>query len=267
MSLATLQQEFQNYVLQHADGIGDKIEPGPLGDHQHRLEIYHDAYRLRLIEALSTDFEALTATMGAQEFARACRAYVEARPSPFRNVRWYGGGFAAFLRDTPPWRDQPWLGDIALFEWTLTLAFDAADAHCVGFADLAALHADEWTTLGFRLHPAARTVDLRANAPAIRKAVDLGLAAPPPALADLAQTWLVWRKDLSPHFRSLSLPEAWALQRARAGCTFPAICAGLCEWFEPEQAAGAAAGWLRTWVDDGLIAALMHTDPEYGERR
>jgi hypothetical protein len=86
--------------------------------------------------------------------------------------------------------------------------------------------------------------------------VDAGTPAPEPKLADEAVTWLVWRKDLSPHFRSLSAPEAWALRSAREGLSFPAICEGLCEWVAAEEAAGTAAGWLRTWVDDQLITAL-----------
>jgi hypothetical protein len=257
VSLSALQHAFQDYVLHGADGIAERIEPGRLADHRRRLAIYYDAYRLRLVEALGADFDALVATMGRQAFEDACRACVEVTPSAFRNVRWYGGHLAAFLRETAPWREQPWLADIALFEWTLTLAFDAADASHVRFEDLAALRADAWGTLGLRLHPSVRMIAVRANAPAIRKAVDTGTPVPEPKLADAAVTWLVWRQDLSPHFRSLSEPEAWALRAAHEGSSFPAICEGLCEWVAPEEAAGVAAGWLRTWVDDQLVAGLM----------
>jgi hypothetical protein len=262
MNLTALQHAFQGYVLHGADGIAERIEPGPLANHRRRLAIYYDAYRLRLVEALGTDFDALVAMMGKDAFESACRAYVEAMPSVFRNVRWYGSGLSAFLREAPPWRERPWLADIAHFEWALTLAFDAADASHVRFTDLSALQGDAWATLGFRLHPSVRTIELRANAPAIRKAVDLGAPAPEPTLADEPLTWLIWRKDLSPHFRSLSKPEAWALHRARDGSSFPAICEGLCDWLAADEAAAAAAGWLRTWVDDQLITALTRVEPE-----
>jgi hypothetical protein len=258
MSLTVLQQAFQEYVLGGAHGIVDHIEPGRLANQQRRLAIYYNAYRLRLVEALGTDFEALVTIMSKDGFEDACRAYVEATPSLFRNVRWYGSNLSTFLRTTQPWHEQPWLADIALFEWTLTLAFDAADAPHVRFEDLAVLHADAWSALCFRLHPSARMIELRANAPAIRKAVDARTPAPEPEFADKARTWLVWRKDLSSHFRSLSEAEAWALRSAGEGLSFPGICEGLCLWFAPEQAAHAAAGWLRTWVDDQLIMALMH---------
>jgi len=259
MNLGRLQHAFQAYVLRREGPIAERVEPGQLADAQRRLAIYHDAYRSRLVEALGTDFEALIAAMGEDEFHSAVRAYVEATPSTFRNVRWYGGKLAAFLRETQPWGRTPWLADLAEFEWALTLAFDAADAPHVRFEDLAALPGDAWGRLGLRLHPSAHMVELRANAPVIRKAVDAGTPLPAPELAATAVTWLIWRKDLSPHFRSLSEPEAWALRAAREGQSFPEICAGLCEWIVPEEAAGAAAGWLRTWVDDQVIAEVVST--------
>jgi len=83
-----------------------------------------------------------------------------------------------------------------------------------------------------------------------------GTPAPAPELAADAVTWLIWRKDLAPHFRSLSELEAWALRAAHAGSSFPALCAALCEWVAPQEAAGVAAGWLRTWIDDELIMQL-----------
>lgn len=257
MSLIALQHAFQEYVLRGVHDIVDRIEPGRLANRERRLAVYYDAYRLRLVEALGTDFDALAAVMGKEGFEDACWSYVEATPSPFRNVRWYGGDLPAFLRKTPPWNAQPWLADIAQFEWTLTLAFDAADARHVCFEDLAVLPVDAWGTLGFRLHPSARMIELRANAPAIRKAVDVGTRAPAPELGDKAVTWLIWRKDLSPRFRSLSEPEAWALRSAGESLGFPEICQGLCLWLSSEEAARTAAGWLRTWVDDQLIVELL----------
>ena len=256
MRLDLVQHEFQDYVLRGQEAIAQRIEPGRRDDHRRRLAIYYDAYRLRLIDALAADYDALLATMGEQDCREACRAYIEATPSVFRNVRWYCGGLPAFLRETPPWCERPCLADIALFEWTLTLAFDAADEPPIHFEDLSALAPDAWGALGFRLHPSVQLIDLRANAPAIRKALDAGEPPPPPVLAETPVSWLIWRKDLSPHFRSLSQPEAWALRAARNGHAFAGICEGLCEWIAPEEAAAAAAAWLRTCVDDQLIAGL-----------
>ena len=170
--LAALQRSFQDYVLQRTETIAERIEPGPRRNSERRLAIYHDGYRLRLIEALGTDYEALAAVMGDDAFRQACWAYVEATPSAFRNIRWYGGGLADFLQSTSPWSEQPWLSEVARFEWALTLAFDAADAGHVGFNELAALPPDAWGAVGFTLHPSVHFIRLRSNAPAARKALD-----------------------------------------------------------------------------------------------
>jgi hypothetical protein len=192
--------------------------------------------------------------MGETSLRAALGAYVEAHPSVHRNVRWYGAALDEFLRRTAPWREQPWLAEIAAFEWTLTLAFDAADDAPLEFAKLAALPGEAWAGLRFRLHPSVHLLPLAFNAPAFRKAVDQGDGVPKPTVTDPPVTWLVWRKALSPHFRALEPAEAWALRAAQAGTSFPDICEGLCEFITPDEAPGTAANWLRAWIEDELVA-------------
>lgn len=257
MSLATLEQAFQSYVLDGVREIAARVEPGPLANHERRLRVYYDAYRLRLVEALSSDYEALHAVLGQDGFREAALAYVEAHPSVFRNVRWYGAALPNFLRRAAPWLRQPWLAELARFEWTLTLAFDAPDAPHAVFSDLAALPAEAWGALTFDFHPSVHLVSLRSNAPAMRTAIDAGASLPPVEMRDEPIDWLVWRKDLVTRFRSLSRPESWALQSARQGNAFPTLCEGLCEFVSQSEAPALAASWLRAWVDDQLIARAI----------
>ena len=79
---------------------------------------------------------------------------------------------------------------------------------------------------------------------------------PEGTMADNPKPWLIWRKELTAHFRSLGEPESWALAAVRDGANFTALCEGLCHWFSPEDAAPQAAGLLRQWVDDELISDL-----------
>jgi hypothetical protein len=254
-ALNSLQRLLQSYVLQGKPEIRERV--GSI-DPERRLRIYYDAYRLRLIEALATDYEALREYMGAEGFDAACRTYVERTPSSFRNVRWYGAGLPAFLRDTHPFAQLPILAEIALFEWMLTLAFDARDLTALSFDDLAAIPGDAWPMLTFALHPCVQLIDLRTNAPAFRKAADAGEALPAVVVADEPTPWLIWRSSYTPCFRSLSQPEAWALRAVQSGADFTRLCEGLCDWLDPEAAAPHAAGFLRQWVNDALIVRAVH---------
>src|SRR5262249_35445799 len=136
-TLAELQQAFQGYLLRKAPALIDHFVATTNADPEKRLRVYFDAYRLRLVEALATDYEALRALLGVQTFTAACRAYIDVTPSEFRNLRWYGGGFPEYLRINSPWRKRRILHELAVFEWTLTLAFDAPDATAIRFEDLA----------------------------------------------------------------------------------------------------------------------------------
>jgi len=171
-------------------------------------------------------------------------------------VRWFGGHLADFLRDEPRYAGQPILADLARFEWTLGLAFDAADTAALRFEDLAAVPAEAWTELRLTPHPAVHVIELQTNAVAVwneLKNADRGIA--PESLPEPSR-WAIWRKQLSPYFRSLEIDEAWALDAMRNHLGFGEICAGLCQWLPEDQAAPRAATLLRGWVDEGWIASL-----------
>ena len=265
--LSAAQQAFQQYILEGDRGVASLIAPGPRANRDARLTVYYNAYRQRLVEALSTDFEALAALLGEEGFRAACDAYVEATPSPFRNIRWYGGGLADFLASTAPWRQRAELAELARFEWTLTLAFDAADAPVLGFDDLAGLPPEAWGALRIHLHPSLQQLSLRSNAPALRLAVDGGSGLPDLHLREEAVDWAIWRKAGNPHFRSLAAEERWAIDSVRRGEDFPALCEGLMNFTDPDSAPALAASLLRTWVEDQLVSGLSIAPVEADSRQ
>ena len=257
-ALVELQRGFLRYLLRGEPDVIARIGGAEGIDPERRMRIYFDAYRLRLAEVLAADYEALQAFLGEEQFSDACRAYVESTASLFRNVRWYGGGLPEFLRTTPPWAHQPVAYELALFEWTLTLAFDAAEHAGVRFEDLARLPPSVWPEMRIMLHPSAHLIALHSNAPALRKATDAGEPLPHPTLALNATPWLLWRKELTPRFRSLSESESWALTAVKDGATFAALCEGLCGWSAADRAPSEAATLLRRWVDDELIREIAY---------
>jgi len=255
--LSGLQGRFQDYLLRFSGAMAQEIVSDTL-DAETRLKIYADAYRLRLLEALETDYIALRAALGAEEFDMLGRSYIDACPSDHYSVRYFGRHLSHFLTENRPYRDQPVLADIARFEWAMTDAFDAPDAASAGIDDMATVPAGSWPGLRFSLHPSLQRIDLQWNAPAIWHAADKGEPLPEPQRAEFPLGWMVWRQGLQIYFRSLSVDQAWMLDALRAGQSFARICEGLTEWIDAQHVAGHAAGLLKQWLLDGLIQDLKY---------
>jgi len=241
------------------------------------LDVYRDAYALRLIEALQTDYPGLYAMAGAADFDTMARAYIAARPSRFPSVRWFGRDLADFLAATPPFSTTLAAAEMARFEWALGEAFDAEDAVPLTFDDVVRLPADAWRTLRFAFVPSLRRATLRYQAPQawLRRSevaagdLDVPSASHPGALDSAfwpGVDWLIWRTapDAETQFRSMDPDEAWMFDCARAGAAFPELCDGLTAFAPPADddtatwAAQRAAGLLRAWIDTGCIATVDH---------
>ncbi len=255
--LRELQGTFQDYLLTLAGPMAQEIVSDTL-DARTRLAIYADAYRLRLIEALETDFVALRALVGARAFDEIARAYIERFPSQHYSLRHFGQHLAHFLAYTRPYRDNLLLAELARFEWAMTDAFDAPDAPAATVEDMAAVAPHDWPGLRFAFHPSLQRLDLRWNAPQIWNAVDRGEPLPAAQRAAEPVAWMVWRQDLKVYFRSLAVEQAGMLDALRADATFATVCEGLAERVDAPQVAAHAAGLLKQWLHDGLISAI-HT--------
>jgi hypothetical protein len=254
--LGLIEARFQGNVLTGDPAIDAEIDGDSAQLRDTRLGIYRDAYRLRLKEVLGTDFEVLHKYLGNALFEAVANAYLAAHPSTFRNVRWFGGGLAQFLRAAPCYAGHPELAELAQFEWTLGLTFDSPDDEPVRFEDVAAVAPESWAGLRFSPHPALHVIELRTNAVAIWKEID-NRDSFAVEISPAPVTWAIWRKKHAPFFRSLEIDEAWALNAMMAEASFGEICAGLCQWVAEEQAPARAAGLLRGWVEEGWITRLL----------
>lgn len=257
--LAKTQDRFQRYVVDGAEEVAAEIS-GPDSQYRNtRLKIYYDAYRLRLIESLATDYETVKAFIGDESFEEIARDYIDAQPSVFRNVRWFGGEFARFLRTAPRYAAHGVLGDLAEFEWTLGLAFDATDAPPLSFDQLTAIALDDWPRISFVAHPSLSLIRPEWNVTAIWHALNDGAEVPAPERGEPA-TIVVWRKALSPYFRSLEAAETALWMSIRSGATFATACDALTGLVDADTAAQTAAGMLRSWVDDGWLTRFTLAD-------
>jgi hypothetical protein len=216
------------------------------------LQIYHHAYRARLLGVMREDFPAVHYWLGDDEFAALVQAYLAAYPSRHFSLRWLGERFAEFIQQRfAPEHGAP-LVELAQLEWAFTLAFDALPGTPLSLEHMASLPAAEWPGLQVQLLPCVQRLPLHCNSVALWQAAKAEGEFPPSARLAEPTLCLFWRHQLVCHYRSFASDEANALLgMCDAGWSFAELCEQLAE--HGELAPAKAAGWLKQWLSEGLL--------------
>ena len=257
--MAVAQRAFQDYVLQSSDGFTGSVRDTSKADRRTLLDVYRDGYALRLIEVLTTDYPGVLAMAGPADFDHMARAYIAAHPSRHPNARWVGKDLPDFLSSTPPYDKSPAAAEMARFEWVLGEAFDSPDEKPVAAEAVMSVPPEAWETISFAPLPSLRRLDFAFDVPPSwqrREDVEPGELEVAPLAEPVA--WVIWRPELMSNFRSLEPDEAAMLDAMIEGRPFPALCEALLAYVEEDQAPARAAGLLRSWVEEGMIASFSH---------
>jgi hypothetical protein len=255
MSLAELQRRFAARVRDPANGEDGFARGTPAAPAAERIAIYVHAYRARAVEALATDFPALQSWLGDERFAALVDDYLHAHPSHSFTLRDLGAALPAFLRGRGRRTADRLAHELAVFEWALCHAFDAADVAPLEPVALAAIAPEDWPDLHFTLQPALRRLTLTTNAVAIWQARASGAPLPAARHTRAGQAWVVWRQDLRPMYRALAAPEAVALAAVDEGASFGAMCGALAAQLPGDEVPLRAAEYLQRWIAGGLVVA------------
>jgi hypothetical protein len=257
--LPDIQEAFQSFLLSGDDGINSYVTGTVRVPVATRLGIYGDAYRSRLIEALESSFPILAHLLGEADFHELASRYVNGYASTFFSIRYYGDRMAEFLATDAQYAKAPLLAELARWEWAMADAFDAADTEPIGLDAFADISPEEWAELRFSWHPSVQVLELEWNVPEIWKAVTEGDADPPesPEPRLTPASWLIWRRDLQIFFRELAPEEALAVAASRAGQSFGELCVALCEHLDATESSRQAAGFLRGWVESGVLTSIV----------
>lgn len=254
--LRELQLDFQAYVRDEDNAAVPAVVGDQRAKREERLDVYFQAYRLRLLEILQNDFSGLAALLDEQDFHALGLAYLAAYPSTHPSVRWFGRHLGDFLNTAEPYCARPELAEMACFEWAWGQAFDAADSPVVDSSALEQVPAASWAELRVGLQASVQRIALRSNVPAIFQAVCSEDSLPDVQIDDVPEQWMLWRRDLDIFWRSLENDEAWALDNCAGGSNFAQLCDGLCRWHDEADVPLRMAMLLRQWSGDGLIREM-----------
>ncbi len=257
MKLKDFQDSFQRAILDGDDAVLSDIPNGPRETKTNLLGIYRDAYVLRLIDVIGNDHEHLRRYLGEEQFEGMARAYIASCPSHHPNARWFAHRLPEFLQTTEPYARQPVLAELAALERALNDAFDGPDAPVLDMADLAAIPPSDWAQLSFVRHPTASRLEVSSNASAIWAALKVDEEPPAATLSNNTIHLLIWRHDTTSMFRELKEEEAMMWDEASKGRRFADLCEMLATFDDPASAPVRAAGYLKTWLDAGVLSEVM----------
>lgn len=257
VSVLSLQLQFQQHLLGGGDGAEWLV--GTPARRSLGLGIYANAYRLRLLDTLSEAYQKTQVVMGEAAFEAAAFGYITSHPPTTRSLRWYGDRFAGHLAEWHP--EAPAWAELARLDWALRTAFDGPDSAALDAAALGALEPEAWATLRLVPVPTAELLVLGHNTVAVWQALDDDEHPPPLAAAPIEVDWLVWRKGLQPHFRSLHRVEAVLLRAMLDGGSFAQACtvAGSLAADLGQGDAEVSAligGFIHQWLEDQLLASV-----------
>lgn len=252
-NLQTLQQHLLQAVL-----VGSSPRPHELcadarASSAVRLAIYQNGYRIRLRDALATEYPGL-AVLAGRRFNHLLESYVDAHPSGHYNIRWHGTGLSAFLDYSLPWRDRPELSEMAALDWAISTTFDAADEPAIGPAEMAGVPAEAWANLCLHPQSCLQMLETRHNVEAFRTAAGNDSARPRLRRYRKTRHLLVWRQDMSVRYRRIEADERAALLGAIRGESFATLCERLAGHHGPAGAMPRMATLLHRWLDGGLLA-------------
>jgi hypothetical protein len=254
--LSSLQQAFQDFILQKDkdENIGAEMISTANATVSKRLAIYQDAYFTRLLDSLKQDYPVLLALIGDDDFEKLGHAYIQANPSSHRSIRWFGETFSQFIAARKQKPHLSWQIEMANFEWSIMLSFDAEDAPIFPLEKMAEVPYEDWSRLRFTLHPSMQHLNLVWNTVALWNAWKEKNERIIFSRAEAPVNWIIWRKGFEIHFCSLSKEESYVISAMKAGVNFGSICEGLCQWVGPDEVATFAAMLLKRFIVDHMLA-------------
>lgn len=185
-----------------------------------RMQVYVNAYWIRIEEALAEDFEQVIATIGRAEFSKLVRRYMKEHPSKHWTLSLISQNLPAYLSKDRLSKKFPSLPELAALDWAKTLVHSAEEPQPLPlevFADEEALN--------------TKRLLLASNAQL------------------LASGLLVFRSMQGVKARNIAKAEFQALQLLNS-------CRSIAQFLERISASTTPATlqkWISRWARDGVL--------------
>lgn len=255
--LKKLQNNFCDYLLYgHEDIAHFVLDQGKL-DRYKRLNIYKNAYRVRLRKCIETDHPILMEYLGDQLFEEMTDNYINKYPSKYTSLRQYCDHLPTYLAQYEPFKSVPVLAEIAKFERLMLSAFDAADCKLVKVETLQSIAIHDWPKIKLLFHPSVFVFVADWNSIEIWQ--ELKNKHVPPETKRSNHSWLVWRgEDKLTQFRHMSLVGDIMLNGFKHAHSFADVCDALLEHLPADEIPQITVEHLTQWLQMGIIHKIYY---------
>jgi hypothetical protein len=212
------QAYFSRAVLDPALAVPAGLSTWNGSDPTTRFAVYRNNVVVSLVDALCDTFPVTLALVGEAFFRAMARVFLQTHPVKTRVLTWLGASFADFVEVFPPASSLAYLPDVARLEMLRIRAYHAADAQPMALQALsqALAESDALAGLKLRLHPSAQLLQSQHAVWSLWAAHQdiLSIEAVKP---ELAQTVLVFRRDLNVDMLNLSMAQGHFVMLLMAG--------------------------------------------------
>ena len=254
--LADLQTRFIDFLSGKSGLITRSVAAQGNIDTETRLNIYRNAYQIRLKQALETDHEMLGLYLGDNLFEKMAAGYIETHPSGFTSLRHFGERLPEYLKQAKPFNAHPLISELAYFERRLLDVFDAADSRRAPLSALQEIPADDWPGMTLRFHPSTQLFIAGWNSIESWKALQAGQDPPTTQLQGHA-VWLLWRGvDRLSEFRPVDEDEYRLLSLAIEGNSFAVMCESFLSRYNEDRIGAIILNYIARWFEQGIIKEI-----------
>ncbi|MDE1463886.1 DNA-binding domain-containing protein [Spartinivicinus poritis] len=252
--LATRQHQLLAYLLGQSSTISDHIVHQGNVSITTRLDIYRNAYRIRLKKTIETDHEILGRYLGDALFDEMVEGYLNNHVSNYTSLRQFADSLPHYLATNSPFIDYPVISELAAFERRLLTAFDAADTQQRMTPEhLTTLPTEQWPNLCLTFHPSMQIFSASWNTVEVWQA--LKASQTPPAATTTQALWVIWRNnERLTEFHSLPPEEHQLIHLALQGKPLAMMCEALLANHPAENTSQLIVNYLLSWIERGLLA-------------
>lgn len=220
-----------------------------------RVDLYQSSIRGNRRKALASAYPTLLALVGDTYFDHLCLDYARAHPSRSGDLNRFGASLPAFIEAYEPDPRFRYFADLARLEWSLHLAYFAADVEALTRDEWAAIRPEDLLDAKLAVHPACALVSSPYAVGEVWCAHQPGGCFP--ADLDSPTYALVVRPMWQPQIRVQGVAAQAAFGALQRGAT---LNAALDAAFAVDAGFDFTAQW-RAWVEASAFTGLAHDAP------